>query len=94
MKSILLSLSTLFLSQSAFAATPQEFIKEYQTTHAVRCHYEHSSKNEFCLNYTCQYQQYYSCENDSDFHTLALKIRSLRYPGEAAQNTVIGSSIQ
>lgn len=94
MKSLFLVLSVLVGAQASFAQTPQQFVRDFEKAHEVSCEYRKSSKLEFCLNYTCKYKKYYACSNETDFMTLVLNVRGVRFPGEAADEIVVGHSVQ
>lgn len=90
MKSLIVTLVALAFSQSVFAATPSEVVRQIEATEGRTCYYQSISKMEYCLNYICQYKKYYACVNQENEATLVLKLRSIQIPGEAADITVLG----
>lgn len=94
MKKTFLAAAVLLLSQIATADTVRGTVKSYEQTTGQTCQYTRSSDYSFCLNYTCRYKKYFTCNNGSEESVLVLKINSFRVPGESPVDTVLETTVQ
>ncbi|UXR65237.1 hypothetical protein EZJ49_03105 [Bdellovibrio bacteriovorus] len=82
-----------FLAQPALASSVSSVVSSVEYTYDVQCAYTRASKMEFCFGYICKYKKYYSCEGQQNALDLVLNIKTIRYPGEVAEEQVTNYSV-
>lgn len=76
------------LAQPALASDVPSVVRTIEHSYNVQCTYTRTSKMELCFGYICKYKKYYSCEGQQNALDLVLNIKTIRYPGEVAEEQV------
>lgn len=83
-----------FLAQPVSASSVPSVVSTVEYTYDVQCSFTRASKMEFCFGYICKYKKYYSCEGQQNALDLVLNIKTIRYPGEVAEEQVTNYSVE